>query len=119
MTDYDMPRAATPTIDKTLTFAAWGCMAAFPIPVAPIIGVAIAFVDKGRADPILTSHYRYLIRTFFIGLLLMAVSFLLTFVLIGVLTMAAAVVWYIVRVVKGLIRLSRGEAIENPTTWLV
>ncbi|WP_371326952.1 DUF4870 family protein [Stappia sp. ES.058] len=64
------------------------------------------------------SHYTYLIRTFWIGLAGALVSALLMMVGIGFLLMIALVVWLIVRCVKGLQWISRGEPVPNPETWL-
>jgi len=42
----------------------------------------------------------------------------LTVVLIGILILLAALIWYIVRSIKGMQALSAGQPIENPGSWL-
>jgi len=37
---------------------------------------------------------------------------------LGILTGLAALVWYIVRCVKGMQSLSAGQPIDNPGSWL-
>lgn len=86
--------------------------------VTAIVGVILAYVNAANAPEPIRSHYRFQIRTFWIGVLYGFVSFLLMFVLIGFLTGAFTVVWLIVRAVKGLQRLDRGEPYPNADTWL-
>eukprot|EP00873_Tetraselmis_striata_P043616 jgi/Tetstr1/463880/TSEL_008691.t1 len=70
------------------------------------------------ADAVAASHYTYLIRTFWMGLAYALLSMVLMMVGIGFLLMIALVVWLIVRCVKGLQWVSRGEPVPNPETWL-
>lgn len=57
------------------------------------------------------------IRTFWIGLLYVLITLVLTVVVIGWALMPVLLVWYIVRVVKGMKYLARGQAYPNPATW--
>ncbi|RYE56890.1 MAG: hypothetical protein EOP18_03560 [Rhizobiaceae bacterium] len=82
-------------------------------------GVILAYIDRPKADAVLASHYSYLIGTFWKGMLYWFVAFLLTFLVIGILVMFAAGLWYIARCVKSVVYLSRGEAIGNPGSWLL
>ena len=107
-------RQATPMTDKTLAFVAWGSMIVFPL-----IGPIIAFIDRGRGNAILDSHYSYLIRTFFVSLLFVVIGCALLLVAIGGFILLGTVVWYYVRIVKGLIKLARNEPIASPKTWWI
>ena len=49
------------------------------------------------------SHHRWLIRTFWWGLLWAIVSWLLTFVLVGLLGFLVLAVWWIYRIVRGVL----------------
>ena len=52
--------------------------------ISALIGLIIAYVKIDDADPMLRSHYRFQIRTFWIGLLYLAVGIPLCAVLIGI-----------------------------------
>jgi uncharacterized membrane protein len=74
------------------------------------------------------THYRFQIRTFWIGLLygfLSWIGFLYGFlslltaiIIVGLFFGVFTLVWWIVRCVKGLKLLAQGAACENPATWL-
>lgn len=85
--------------------------------ITTVIGVIMAYLGKDRADPFLVSHYHNQINIFWKAVLYSVVGFLLTFILIGGLILLGALIWYIVRVVKGLQALSRNEPIDNPASW--
>jgi uncharacterized membrane protein len=87
--------------------------------ITALIGVVIAYLNRGEAQPWAQSHYTYQIRTFWIGLLYSVIAAILMTVLIGFLVMLAVLVWFIVRCVKGLQASSRGEPIANPKSWMV
>lgn len=86
--------------------------------ITGIIGLIVAYVFHGDGPGWLQSHYRFQIRTFWIGLLYGIISVLLMFVLIGYLLAVLCVIWHIIRCVKGLNHWSRGEAHPNPASWL-
>jgi uncharacterized membrane protein len=112
MTSVEMNSRGT---NKTLPIVGWvSCLLG-----GWIIGLILAYVDRSRTNGLYASHYQYLIRTVWIGLLFCAVSFVLSFVAIGLLTFAATSLWYMVRCVKGLVLAIREEPIANPGTWLV
>lgn len=85
--------------------------------ITVIIGVILAYINRGKVMTYVETHYTWLIRTFWIGLLFSMVSLVLAVVLVGFLLMIATAVWAIVRIVIGLQRLSRREAIPDPESW--
>lgn len=87
--------------------------------VTALVGVVIAYVYRGRGPAWLDEHYRYQIRTFWLSLLYFTVSAVLTLVLIGFVTWLAAVVWLVIRCVKGIKGLQEQRAPDNVDTWLV
>lgn len=91
----------------------------FVVGITGIVGLVFAYMNRGKAAPWLQSHYTFLIRTFWIGLLASIVAFLLALVLIGFVLMFAIAVWVIVRCAIGLQKVSRNEPIEKPETWLI
>jgi uncharacterized membrane protein len=86
--------------------------------VTGIVGVIMAYVNRGDAPDWVRSHYRFQIRTFWIGLLYTALSLLTFIIIIGIFFGMFGFVWWVVRCAKGLKLLARGEPYENPATWL-
>ena len=92
---------------------------AFVVGITAIIGVILAYVNRGKAGSYVESHYTWLIRTFWIGILFSVISFVLSIVFIGFLLAVATVIWVVIRLVKGLQALGRGEPIADPQTWWI
>jgi uncharacterized membrane protein len=86
--------------------------------ISAIVGVIIAHVQCGSADPFLQSHYRFQIRTFWIGMLYFVVGLLLCLVFIGILVLLWWFIWTLVRSIKGILALNEGRPIDNPASWM-
>jgi uncharacterized membrane protein len=86
--------------------------------VTLIIGVIMAYVNQASAPAALRTHYRYIIRTFWIGLLYVLLGSVLLAVAVGLVVLPLVGVWFVVRCVKGLKLLGERQPIPNPTTWL-
>ena len=82
-----------------------------------IIGVIMAYLGKDDAPEWLVSHYNNQINIFWKSILYAFISVVLMVVVIGMLTALVTLVWYIVRTVKGMQALSKGEPIANPGSW--
>ena len=93
-------------------------LAAYAVGITALIGVIIAHVQVGSADPMLASHYRFQIRTFWIGVLYWIVGGILVFVLIGFVILLWWFIWSIIRNIKGLLALNENRPIANPTSWM-
>lgn len=84
--------------------------------ITAVAGVIIAYLKRGEASGTMyESHYAYAIRTFWIGLALGIVAFVLSFVLIGVLVFALGGVWWLIRVIRPIMALLEGRPVSNPT----
>jgi uncharacterized membrane protein len=83
-----------------------------------LIGVIMAYVNKDQAPEWLQSHYRFQIRTFWIGLLYCVLGGILSIVLIGFLVLLFWVIWLIVRVVKGFKYLEQRQPVPNVESWM-
>jgi uncharacterized membrane protein len=84
-----------------------------------IVGVVLAYVWKGEThESWETSHYDYLIRTFWIGLIGAIVSVMLMIVLVGFLLLVAVGVLVVVRCVLSLVNAQKRMPMPNPETWL-
>jgi uncharacterized membrane protein len=86
--------------------------------ISALIGVIIAHLKVNDAEPVLQSHYRFLIRTFWIGLLYFVIAIPLCLVLIGFPLLVWWLVWSLVRVVKGFLLLTEHKPIARPESWL-
>lgn len=93
-------------------------IASLVVPVLPILAVIFAYIFENDAVSYLKSHYQYLIRTFWIGLLYFTLSGVSIIAIIGILLTPLCIIWWIIRTVKGLKSLMKKEAITNPKTWL-
>jgi uncharacterized membrane protein len=113
------PRAghATPS-DTTAKIVYILYLGSLLVGVTSLIGVVMAYLNVGEAPEPLRSHYRFQIRTFWIGLLYSIAGFLLLAVAIGAAVFVLVAIWLIVRCAKGLKYLGRGEPYPNATTWL-
>jgi len=93
-------------------------MALFIPGFTAFLGIIFAYIFESDAKSYLKSHYQYLIRSFWIGLLYFCIVSLLFFVAIGVLLFPLVVIWWYIRMVKGLKSLIKKEPIKDPETWL-
>ena len=93
-------------------------LAAFLNGVTALVGVIIAHVKVREADPVLATHFRFQIRTFWLSVLIVIVGAILCLVLIGFVILFLWVIWAIVRNVKGLIALNDNRPIANPNSWM-
>ncbi|OCC24103.1 hypothetical protein MB02_08380 [Croceicoccus estronivorus] len=86
--------------------------------VTGIIGLVLAYVWRGEPhEDWESSHYTYLIRTFWLGLLGTVVSTLLMIVLIGFILLAGVAILVIVRCVLSLVAAQKQQPMPNPETW--
>ncbi|WP_136253373.1 DUF4870 family protein [Onishia niordana] len=86
--------------------------------VTTLIGAIMAYVYRSDASPWLQEHYRYLIRTFWIGVLYSIAAFMLGVIGIGFLVMPLLALWLIVRCVIGLKAARADQPPAKPDTWL-
>ncbi|CAH0532432.1 hypothetical protein VST7929_00261 [Vibrio stylophorae] len=86
--------------------------------ITSLVAVIMAYINKDGAEPWLSEHYRYQIRTFWIGMLYGVISLILCVILIGFVLAFALLVWFIIRNVKGFQALEQGQAPTNVDSWL-
>ena len=86
--------------------------------ITAIIGVVIAYIQVDSANAPVKSHYTFQIRTFVIGFIYFLVGLLLLHLAVGALIILWALVWSLVRNVKGLLALNRNAPIANPESWM-
>jgi uncharacterized membrane protein len=93
------------------------CVGYFTV-ISALIGAIIAHVKVHDTDPVLRSHYRLQIRTFWIGLLYLAIGIPLSIVLIGIPVLVWWLLWSLIRIIKGIISVNEYKPIANPRSWL-
>ncbi len=86
--------------------------------VTSLIGVIMAYINKGGAPEWVQSHYRFQIRTFWIGLLFAVVGAVTAAFVVGILILVFLFVWWIARCVKGMKYISEGSDHPDPASWM-
>jgi len=106
-------------IDRTWPMIVYALyLASLVAGITAIIGLIIAYVNWSDPDERLQAHYRFQIRTFWIGLMYTVIGTITIPILIGWLVLIWAVVWFIIRCVKGMVALNEGRAHPDPGSWL-
>jgi len=90
----------------------------FVLPILMIVSVVFAYIFENDTKDYLKSHYHYLVRSFWIGLLYFSIAGLSLLIVIGVVLIPVCMLWWLIRMAKGLKALLRNEPIPNPNTWL-
>lgn len=94
-------------------------LASFVTGITGLVGVVLAHIWQGEGpEEWMRSHYTYLIRTFWIGLIAGLIATVLSFVLIGLLLFPLIAVWAGVRSVLSLVRAQKHEPMPEPDTLL-
>ena len=101
-----------PTIISLLYLASW------ITGVTGIVGIVLAYVWQDDAAEWERSHYSYLIRTFWIGLVASVIGIVLSIVLIGIPLLIATAIWVAVRSVLSLVKAQKQEPMPDPETLL-
>jgi uncharacterized membrane protein len=86
--------------------------------VTALVGVIMAYINKGEAPDWVQTHYRFQIRTFWIGILFSIIGVLTTLIVIGWLIILLVAVWWIVRCIKGMQYVGKQQPYPNPATWM-
>lgn len=90
-------------------------VSAFPA----IVGLILTWVaGQHLTVPWLISHQRYQMRTFLIMLVATVIGLATQWLLIGFVILALVWCWFLFRTVKGWLRLSNEQPIDDPTGWL-
>jgi uncharacterized membrane protein len=86
--------------------------------ITSLVGLVMAYINRGDAPDWVKTHYRYQIRTFWIGLLYGTVGIVTIPIIIGFVLLLLVVIWWIVRCAKGLKCIGEGQPVANPATWM-
>jgi uncharacterized membrane protein len=97
--------------DKTLTMVIYGLYAGGLLTgITYLVAVVINYVKRDSlTSPLLQSHFRWQIRTFWFSLLWSAIGVVLCFVIVGFFILFANLIWFIYRIVKGFLNLNENK----------
>jgi len=96
----------------------WGLLVGLVLPGLSLIAAGLAWLSRNRGEEAVRSHYTNQVSLFWKSLIYIAVGLLLTYFLIGVLVLIASLVWYMLRIGRGLRALGQGAPAQNPDGWL-
>ena len=85
--------------------------------ITAIVGLIIAYVNRDDAPAWLKTHYRFQIRTFWIGALYLFTCILFSQFIIGLFIILFWLLWLIVRCARGYKYLDREQAYPDPAGW--
>lgn len=88
------------------------------IGISGLVALIMAYVNKDDAPEWLQTHYRFQIRTFWIGLLYVTIGIVTFTVLFGYLLILFTVIWMIIRCIKGLKQLDNKQPVKNLESWM-
>ncbi len=112
------PAAIAPGTTGQARLIYWGFLLGLILPGVNFIAAAFAWHARARGDELVRSHYANQISIFWRSVVYVLIGLVLTYFLFGVLLIMATIIWYILRVLKGLKALSAVLPPENPQSWL-
>ncbi|HEX5319477.1 MAG TPA: DUF4870 domain-containing protein [Stellaceae bacterium] len=115
---YPIGRAGNPAEGDTATTIYILYLISLLVGVTGLVGLIMAYVHQSDAPEWVRSHYRFQIRTFWIGLLYIVISLVTAIIVIGVVLWVLTVIWLIVRCIKGMQAVSCGEPYPAPANWI-
>lgn len=114
----EMPASNDPRDGNTANIIYILYLVGLVVGITSVVGVVMAYLNRVEAAEWVRTHYRWQIRTFWIGLLYSLMGLALATVVIGFFILLFTAVWFIVRVVKGMQRLGQGEPVPNVESWM-
>lgn len=78
-----------------------------------VAGLIVAYIKRDDAvGTFLASHYSWLIRTFWWGVLWTTIGIILAIVAVGFIVLAVVWVWWVYRIIKGWLRLTEKREVQ-------
>lgn len=105
------PEQLPPAVDspnqKMIAGVAYGlyALSLFGLLLPCIAAIIVNYIKVDDSLPLYASHHRWMIRTFWWGLLWSAIGAVLLLVLVGWAVLVAAWVWWIYRLIRGFLAL--------------
>ena len=117
----DQPNSSDKAI-KTVAYVIYALyLGGTVLPMLPIVGIIFSYIFENDAknDPIMQSHFRFLIRTFWLGVLYFTLASVSIIVLVGFILLPICFIWWLIRLIRGVKSLMRDEAIADPSSWTI
>lgn len=95
----------------------WGFLLGLVLPGLNFIAAALAARGPRTGDALAASHYHNQVSIFIKSVIYVLAGLVFTYFLFGVLLIMATIVWYILRVQKGMTALKAGQPPANPDSW--
>lgn len=87
--------------------------------ITTLVGLVAAYIYRRDAVPFLAEHYRFLIRTFWIGIVYSIAAAILSFAIIGLAIPTVVLpVWLVIRCIVGWYAVHRNRPPARPDSWL-
>lgn len=112
------PLTAAPGTPGQARLIYWLLLLGLILPGVSLVAAGFAAHARPRGDELASSHFANQVSIFWRSVVYVLTGLLLTWFLFGVLIIMAAIVWYILRVLKGMQALSAGMPPANPQSWL-
>jgi uncharacterized membrane protein len=77
--------------------------------VPSLIGLVLNYVKRNDSGPLLDTHHRWMIRSFWWAILWVVIGVLTWFIVLGWVILGLVWIWYIYRHVRGLIRFAHDQ----------
>jgi len=88
------------------------------VSITGIIALIMVYVVRDDSKNWLQTHYRFQIRTYWIGLLYVSIGVVFLNTLFSYIIFLFTFVWIIIRCTKGLKQLEKQEPVHNLESWL-
>jgi uncharacterized membrane protein len=95
----------------------WGFLLGLVLPGMNVISAGLAALARKQADAITAAHYHNQLSLFTKSVVYVLTGLVFTYFLFGVVIIMAVIIWYILRVRKGLQALKSGAPPVNPDSW--
>lgn len=95
-----------------------GLLAGLLIPGTNVVAAGLAWLGRDAGSEVLQRHALNQLHIFWKSAVLVLIGLGLTWFLFGILIVMAAIVWYVLRITKGLQALAAGSPPDNPESWL-
>lgn len=86
--------------------------------ITALVGAIVAHLYRRSASQEVATHFRFQIRTFWIGLIYFVLGSALWYFGIGIVLMLWWLAWTLLRVIRGMLLLNDGKPIPNPKSIL-
>lgn len=97
-------------------------LASFLVGITSIVGIVLAYIWRGEAHPAWeNSHYRFLIRTFWIGIvyaIIATIASAFTLFLFAWLFYGLLAIWFIIRAVRSLVAAQKSQPMADVESWI-